>query len=38
VLDNGTDLFETRDMRTGVAKLLDGGSRAIAGNTDFEGR
>lgn len=38
VLDSGARLFETRDMRTGVAKVLSGGSRAIAGNTDFEGR
>jgi enoyl-CoA hydratase/carnithine racemase len=38
VLDSGARLFETRDMRTGVAKVLAGGSKAIAGNTDFEGR
>jgi len=38
VLDNGTALFESRDMRTGVAKVLGGGARDIARNTDFEGR
>lgn len=38
VLDHGSPLFDTRDMRTGVAKLLSGGSRSIAANTDFAGR
>lgn len=38
VLDHGAPLFETRDMRTGVAKVLGGGSKSITANTDFEGR
>ena len=38
VLDYGVALFESRDMRTGVAKVLAGGARKIAQNTDFEGR
>jgi enoyl-CoA hydratase/carnithine racemase len=38
VLDNGARLFETRDMRTGVTKVLSGGSKNIHTNTDFEGR
>ncbi|MDQ4115869.1 MAG: enoyl-CoA hydratase/isomerase family protein [Actinomycetota bacterium] len=38
VLDGGARLFETRDMRTGVAKVLGGGSKNIHTNTDFEGR
>ncbi len=38
VLDNGTPLFETRDMQRGVAKVLSGGSKNIHTNMDFEGR
>lgn len=38
VLEAGSPLFETRDMRTGVAKVVTGGSRSISSNTDFEGR
>lgn len=38
VLDGGARLFETRDMRTGVAKVLGGGSKDVQNNTDFEGR
>jgi enoyl-CoA hydratase/carnithine racemase len=38
VLDTGARLFETRDMRTGVTKVLSGGSKNIHTNTDFEGR
>jgi enoyl-CoA hydratase/carnithine racemase len=36
VLDSAR-LFDTRDMRAGVGKVLSGGSRAIAQNTDFVG-
>lgn len=38
VLAEGAPLFETRDMRAGVAKVIGGGSRDIHTNTDFEGR
>lgn len=37
VLDAGAELFATRDMRTGVGKVLGGGSKDISKNTDFLG-
>lgn len=37
ILDGGVALFETRDMQRGVAKVLAGGARDIAKNTDFLG-
>lgn len=37
ILDSGAELFASRDMRTGVEKVLSGGSRDITKNTDFLG-
>jgi enoyl-CoA hydratase/carnithine racemase len=37
VLEAGAELFATRDMQTGVRKVLSGGSKDISKNTDFTG-
>lgn len=37
VIDVAAEVFATRDMQLGVEKVLTGGSRAIAKNTDFIG-
>jgi enoyl-CoA hydratase/carnithine racemase len=37
ILDGAVEVFDSRDMQTGVAKVLGGNARDISKNTDFVG-